>query len=146
MDLEKQKILWRLKYLRRTPAQKKKYRIKQIEWEQKNKERISLASRRRVAVWKTANPENIRVQLQNRRARGFGKLSNDIQAKLRKAQRGRCAACGSKPKAFHLDHIIPLALGGRNENSNIQLLCADCNLSKGRKHPVEFMQSIGKLL
>ncbi|MCI0628042.1 MAG: HNH endonuclease [Acidobacteria bacterium] len=30
----------------------------------------------------------------------------------------------------HYDHIIPLAQGGLNDVSNIQLLCQDCNLKK----------------
>lgn len=34
---------------------------------------------------------------------------------------------------LHLDHIIPLALGGDNSQNNMQLLCCRCNLSKGAK-------------
>lgn len=30
----------------------------------------------------------------------------------------------------HFDHIVPLAKGGLNDVSNIQLLCQDCNLKK----------------
>lgn len=33
-----------------------------------------------------------------------------------------------------------------NADENVQLLCSRCNLSKGAKHPVEFMQSQGYLL
>lgn len=36
--------------------------------------------------------------------------------------------------------------GGANDKSNIQLLCPHCNLSKGAKHPVDFMQERGMLL
>lgn len=54
--------------------------------------------------------------------------------------RGMCAACNrdlsglvtvESPK--HFDHIIPLAQGGINDVTNIQLLCEKCNLTKGRK-------------
>jgi hypothetical protein len=31
---------------------------------------------------------------------------------------------------LHIDHIRPVSLGGSNDPSNLQLLCARCNLSK----------------
>lgn len=54
--------------------------------------------------------------------------------------RGMCAACNrdlsglvTVNTAKHFDHIIPLAEGGINDVTNIQLLCETCNLTKGRK-------------
>jgi HNH endonuclease len=43
---------------------------------------------------------------------------------------GKCIQCGS---TFDLqyDHVIPVALGGATTLENLQLLCADCNRSKG---------------
>jgi len=43
---------------------------------------------------------------------------------------GRCIECGS---GFELeyDHVIPLSLGGSTSVANLQLLCADCNRTKG---------------
>lgn len=43
---------------------------------------------------------------------------------------GRCTECGS---GFELqyDHVIPHALGGGDGVDNLQLLCGDCNRSKG---------------
>ena len=35
--------------------------------------------------------------------------------------------CGYR---FHLEHIVPLALGGSNADSNRALACASCNLAK----------------
>jgi hypothetical protein len=53
---------------------------------------------------------------------------------------GRCQSCLKdisgllKPyNDIHLDHIIPLAQSGTNDPSNFQLLCVNCNLSKGKK-------------
>lgn len=51
--------------------------------------------------------------------------------------RGFCALCHRDLSGIlnisnieHFDHIVPLAQGGLNDVSNIQLLCQDCNLKK----------------
>lgn len=98
-----------------------------------------------------ANPEANRIKWQNRRARkreSGGTLSKGLAERLFQLQRGKCA-CGCKQPLgdnYHRDHIIPLALGGTNTDDNMQLLTATCNLSKGAKHPIDFMQSRGYLL
>ena len=62
-------------------------------------------------------------------------------------QRGKCAACGHLLAGdYHIDHIVPIALGGSNRDDNVQLLHSGCNLRKAARHPVEFMQSLGMLL
>lgn len=101
--------------------------------------------------WRAENPEKIRIKNHNRRARKLesgGKLSPGLAAKLFKLQRGKCACgCGQTlSDDYHLDHIMPLALGGTNTDYNIQLLTATCNQQKHAKHPVEFMQQRGFLL
>lgn len=52
-----------------------------------------------------------------------------------------CAYCMGDKGPFHLDHIIPLALGGRDTEENFQLLCAKCNITKG-KHLDRFKKFI----
>ncbi len=45
-----------------------------------------------------------------------------------------CKGCNKKmpEKGFHIDHIKPLACGGNNEKSNLQLLCAECHFEKSK--------------
>jgi hypothetical protein len=44
-----------------------------------------------------------------------------------------CEHCGSCVGPYHVDHVIPLRLGGRDEITNLQVLCPDCNLRKGAR-------------
>ena len=75
-------------------------------------------------------------------------MSVGLAERLIGYQRGKCA-CGCKQQLgndYHMDHIMPLALGGTNTDDNIQLLRPTCNLSKHDKHPVDFMKQRGYLL
>jgi 5-methylcytosine-specific restriction endonuclease McrA len=66
---------------------------------------------------------------------------------LLKAQKWKCACCRQSVKRrYHVDHVMPLALGGSNHPHNLQILCPDCNLRKSAKHPIDFMQQRGFLL
>lgn len=97
-----------------------------------------------------AHPELRRLHENNRRARKLaigGRLSKGLAEKLFKLQRGKCACgCGKPLDKYHLDHRMPLSLGGVNEDYNMQLLTATCNNQKKAKHPIDFMQSRGFLL
>ena len=46
-----------------------------------------------------------------------------------------CAKCGREPPdvTLHVDHIVPVVLGGRSKRDNIQFLCQRCNLTKAAK-------------
>lgn len=116
------------------------------EWRKANPERHRLNE----AAWRASNPDKIRIKARNRRAKKRkvgGTLSMGIAKKLLALQKGKCACCGLPlGDDYHLDHIMPLALGGSNTDDNIQLLRAKCNLQKSAKHPVDFMQERGLLL
>lgn len=48
----------------------------------------------------------------------------------------RCKYCGATAAdgaKLHVDHIIPIAKGGKTEPSNLQTLCETCNLGKSDK-------------
>ena len=50
-----------------------------------------------------------------------------------------CQGCGSMKNDAELDidHIIPKARGGSDERGNLQLLCRECNIQKGKGHMTE---------
>ena len=145
---------WQMENADRFSAYQKEYR-----------ERSAAKERERAGAWKKANADHERARLakwahenkgkrcineQNRRERkrsGEGCLSTDLAARLMALQQGKCACCCVPLNdGYHLDHIMPLALGGPHEDGNIQLLCQTCNLSKHAQHPVDFMQKRGFLL
>lgn len=123
---------------------KAKNNAKSRDWYEANKEKHSNLTK----AWRLANPNAYRIQRQNRKARKSQfKLSLGLSEKLFLIQRGMCACCGQPlGDKYHLDHIMPLALGGTNTDDNIQLLRQRCNNQKHAKHPVDFMQSRGFLL
>ena len=104
----------------------------------------------RTAAWRQANPAARRINEQNRRARKVaagGVLSKGLSVKLFTSQKGKCPCC-KQPLGddHHLDHVMPLALGGTNTDDNMQLLRKRCNLQKQAKHPTQYMQEKGFLL
>lgn len=127
-------------------ANKEKNKAANDAWYAANKETVKI----RGAAWKAANPEARSIHKRNRRAlkkQAAGKISKGLAEKLFILQKGKCPCCGkSLGENYHMDHIIPLALGGSNYDSNIQLLRKQCNLQKNAKHPLDFMQSRGFLL
>jgi 5-methylcytosine-specific restriction endonuclease McrA len=111
-------------------------------WYEKNRERV--------AKYRSDNRQRYAMHARNRIAKKLengGVLSFDIAEKLYKSQRGKCVCCGLPlGDDYHIDHIIPLSLGGRNDDTNVQLLRKRCNLQKSSKHPIDFMRNRGFLL
>ena len=129
---------------------RERYSEQARKWQKENAALVAVRNRK----WKEANPEKVSASRQNRRARcrqaeGFH-TAEDI-SRIYIAQGGKCVYCGSalvrrRKGKMHIDHVIPLAKGGTNWPSNLQLLCPACNLSKGAKDPFEFAQNLGMLL
>lgn len=116
-----------------------------------NKERIEA----RAKVWRERNKPILNANSQRRRARkkeAEGSYTfKDIFAIWEK-QKGKCVYCrkkiGKSPNdtsSYHVDHIMPLSKGGSNYPSNLQCLCASCNLRKNAKHPIQFANEFGLL-
>lgn len=106
-------------------------------------------------AWAEANPDKARdysrMNRRNRRARakdaGGTHTAADL-AEILAAQGHRCAYCRADllTAKRHVDHILPLALGGSNGRENLQYLCQQCNQSKSARDPIVYARSIGLLL
>jgi 5-methylcytosine-specific restriction endonuclease McrA len=112
-----------------------------------NSDKIAVKTRR----WAKENPDKIRATWVNRRARVKGAEGSHTAADLKAilaAQSHKCAYCrlDLRKAKRHLDHIRALARGGTNDRTNLQYLCAGCNLSKGAKDEIAFAQERGLLL
>lgn len=97
--------------------------------------------------YRAANPHKTREWAQNRKYRKHGRLPYGTIPKLGDRQKWKCAICRTNVKdSYHVDHIMPIAKGGRHEPRNLQLLCATCNVRKNAKDPIAYMQELGRLL
>ena len=77
-----------------------------------------------------------------------GQISPSIVKKLMKLQEGKCINCkiNLHKIGHHLDHIMPIDLGGLHADENLQLLCPTCNLRKYNKDPIVWANENGRLL
>ena len=132
-------------------AEKRKAQAR--KWREDHPEQVKANER----AWRKANAEKSRLYGHNRRAimRGSGGKVTEAEIKaLWEKQGGLCAyfsVCGNPLKetgkyAAQRDHIQPLKPKdpnqppGRNEISNIQLLCGFCNRKKKNDDPYRFTQ------
>lgn len=66
----------------------------------------------------------------------------------RKTQSGLCAYCGKKfaPKELTMDHIVPVARGGRSSKGNVAPACKACNNEKKLLTPAEQLMRAAKIV
>ena len=69
-----------------------------------------------------------------------GTITVEELKNLKLRQNDQCGYCGTilsqLPETnVHLDHIVPLSLGGAHTISNVVFACSACNLSKNNTHP-----------
>ena len=71
-----------------------------------------------------------------------------LKQQLMRRQHSRCAYCGNRFSAqyFDIDHMMPAAIGGSNEASNLQVLCGPCNRRKGDQTDQEFRRRYASLV
>lgn len=84
------------------------------------------------------------VREHTRRARNRGNGGThtvwDI-ARILALQGHKCLYCATAltPNNTHIDHIVPLFRGGYNGADNLCGSCEACNVSKGRKDPIDWL-------
>lgn len=119
-------------------TEREKTRARVAAWSERNPDKVKAKN----ATRRESNPDSFRLSSMHHRARknaaeGSHTLA-DIQ-RIHTEQGGKCACCGAPLSAdYHIDHIMPLALGGSNWPDNLQGLCEFCNISKNAKRPLEF--------
>ncbi|HLA29283.1 MAG TPA: HNH endonuclease [Syntrophales bacterium] len=58
-------------------------------------------------------------------------MRKEVRERILLKCKGKCVECGAVEHP-EVDHIIPLARGGRHDEDNFQILCKKCNLKKGK--------------
>lgn len=73
---------------------------------------------------------------QQRQTQGPRTFSKGMKERKYQEQGGRCPHCGKQCTYGEMegDHVVPYSKGGKTEYSNLQMLCAPCNRSKGNRY------------
>ena len=66
-----------------------------------------------------------------------------------KLAQGICYYCGRRfsPKELTMDHVVPLARGGKSTKGNLVTCCKECNNNKKSMLPIEweeYMENLAK--
>lgn len=109
-------------------------RIAQLhrEWVLKNRPKRKEVQRK----YREKNRDQIAAHTEARRARiSSGYLTGREWQQIKELYNYTCLCCGRKEPEIdlHMDHVVPLSLGGKYEASNIQPLCRSCNSMKNTK-------------
>ena len=63
-------------------------------------------------------------------------MTKALRKEIMKRDHYTCQMCGKfmpDEVGLHIDHIVPIAKGGKTVPSNLQVLCSKCNGAKGAK-------------
>lgn len=95
-------------------------------------------------AWNVANRERYNANVANcaakRRAAKLGLGCEDIRRQdVFQRDGGKCHICGKRcdPKDWHLDHLVPLSLGGLHAYSNVAVSHPMCNQRRSNTGPAQ---------
>lgn len=75
------------------------------------------------------------------------KLTSKLRYQVLKRDHYRCVICGRGAEdgvKLHVDHIMPVARGGKTVMSNLRTLCQDCNLGKSSSYDPNYNYAKGE--
>lgn len=147
-------------------ANKEAYRANRERWLKENPERVAdyrreygranaKAARARARQWRLdnpvraaeqsrayakANPQRLAVHTNRRRARltDGADLTADQWLQIVAGFEGHCAYCDCDDRPLVMEHMTPLARGGKHTASNVVPACQPCNARKHTKTAFEF--------
>jgi 5-methylcytosine-specific restriction endonuclease McrA len=145
----KEKIRENRKEYRAThPGLYEKYKDTIRKWKLLNREKLNEFARQHTAKnperrkeinlkWLLKNPEKVTEYNHRRLAKktgNGGRITAKEWKELCDKYGNKCLCCKRSDLKLTLDHVMPLALGGKNVVENAQPLCQTCNSKKHAKH------------
>jgi len=82
-----------------------------------------------------------------KRERGKARDLRASQWWKRRLAKGVCYYCSRQtpPKTLTMDHIVPIARGGRSTKGNVVSACKECNNAKKQLLPMEWEQYLTRV-
>lgn len=89
----------------------------------------SLNTMPKPAIAKLASPSRSDSKWSETRRTLTGRKRQAKRLDVWRSQGGKCKACNDvvDVSQFHLDHVVPLHLGGGDSDANLQALCIPCH-------------------
>lgn len=106
---------------------------KRRQWARNNRALAPERYRNYWNAWAEGNQESLRLRDKTRHSRrraNGGSVSLRDWQRLVRRYRGCCAYCGAVADPVCMDHVIPLAKGGRHTIGNVLPACGYCNSTK----------------
>ena len=129
----------------RDPNLREKRRRWGKAWKERNPERFREVASAKCRRWAKRNPDVVAAVDARRRARVLSAEGSFTAAGVRAIydiQEGSCFYCDTPLFGkYHVDHWVPIARGGSNDENNIVVSCPGCNVRKHSTLPHEFIRS-----